>query len=180
MSAALDGVAGLPDFSGRQIDVRFVSDLSISGGKLLSSAERGQPVHAATFVRRREMILEAELRSDPAELRRVAVHELFHFVWVRLSNAVRREWESVLEAERRAKISGELGWSAEWRKAELAYKDVHRRSRKWREYACESFCDTAAWMLTGGRKQERTLAPTARRARQRWLENLFVAESISI
>jgi len=171
---------GLPEFRGGPIRVRFVEELSISGGKLLSKADRGQPVHAATFVRKREMVLEAELRENPAELTRVAIHELFHFVWVRLSNQVRRDWEKTLSAEWKSKNPGELGWSAEWRKAELGSNDVRRRSRKWREYACESFCDTAAWLFTGGRRGERSLAPSARRARQTWMKNLFAAGSISI
>lgn len=162
------------------MQIRFHADLTISGRKLLIASDRGQPVHAATFIRRREMVLEAELLRRPSELRRILVHELFHFVWVHLANRVRWSWEQLLQQELRQKIPGELGWSAEWRKAELALHDRRVRSRRWREYACESFCDTAAWALTGGRRAERTLAPTARLARQRWIAELLAAGSITI
>lgn len=121
------------------------------------------------------MVIEAALRDQPRELRRIVVHELFHFAWVRLSNASRRDWENVLAKEWRAKIPGELGWSGEWRKAQLGSKDVRARTRKWREYACESFCDSVAWLLTGGRQSERTLAPKWRLARQMWIERLLAS-----
>ncbi|MCU1327875.1 MAG: hypothetical protein JWN34_3245, partial [Bryobacterales bacterium] len=56
------------------------------------------------------------------------VHELFHFVWVRLGNPRRKEWESLLRAEWEARAKGETGWSAEWRKRELKQKDIDVRS----------------------------------------------------
>jgi hypothetical protein len=71
-------------------------------------------------------------------------------------------YEQLLGAER---APGELGWSAEWRK--LALTPAHRRdrSRAWREYCCESFCDTAAWLWSGlARHPEFTLAAQYRAA----------------
>ena len=117
-------------------------------------------------MRERLMLLDPALRG--AELRRIVVHELFHFVWLRLGNPKRREWETLLRLET---ARGELGWSAEWRKLELAPKDRARRTRRWREYACESFCDTAAWVYAGlKRHSEFTLSSRARARRAAWFK----------
>jgi hypothetical protein len=67
---------------------------------------------------------------------------------------------------------GEAGWSAEWRKQKLSDADVAHRSRRWREYCCESFCDTAAW-ITGGADSEVTLGQARRRARHAWFQAHF-------
>ncbi len=101
------------------------------------------------------------------------VHELFHFVWVRLSNRVRWSWEALLVAERRSRARGELGFSAEWRKRELTGADVARRNRRWREYACESFCDSAAWAYSDASSPEHNLALAWRRRRDAWFRNSF-------
>lgn len=95
------------------------------------------------------------------------LHELFHFVWVRLGNPRRLAWEALLRAEREARARGEAGWSAEWRKRELSGQDVSARSRRWREYCCESFCDTAAF-ATGGNDDEITLSRKRLAARVTW------------
>lgn len=159
--------------------VRRWPDLSACRGKLLSADGRGQPVHAGSFLRRREMVLDAALRG--LEFRRILVHEALHFAWIRLGNGRRRSWESLLAAEWRAKARGETGWSAEWRKRELGYTDVRRRTRRWREYVCESFCDTGAWILTGGRPHpETTLVTKWRPKRRQWWKNLLAPGSISI
>jgi hypothetical protein len=67
-----------------------------------------------------------------------------------------------------------MGWSAEWRKRLLSASAVDSRSRLWREYCCESFCDTAAWIYGGGEQSERnsevSLSGTRRRARAAWFE----------
>ncbi|MCS7041429.1 MAG: hypothetical protein NZR01_01400 [Bryobacteraceae bacterium] len=105
----------------------------------------GQEVHAASFIRERRLVLDEALRRSPGELSRIALHELFHFVWVRLSNAERRCWEELLRQQMALGATGELGWSAEKRLASLRPADIERRSRRWREYVCESFCDSAAW-----------------------------------
>lgn len=131
-------------------------------------------MHAGTFLRRRLIVLDSALLDRPREFARILAHELFHFAWLRLGNALRREWERLLEGELRRRVRGELGWSAEWRKRELRRGDRRERSRRWREYVCESFCDTAAWLLSGsGRHGEFTLAGGARRARRAWFSNFF-------
>jgi hypothetical protein len=103
--------------------------------------DRRGEVHAGSFLRERRIAF----NCSRAEFSRIFVHELFHFVWVRLGNPVRREFEELLAAEFREGARGELGWSAEWRKFALKRGDAGRRNRRWREYCCETFCDTAAW-----------------------------------
>lgn len=124
----------------------------------------GNPAHAATFIRERLILLCADLK---AERNRILWHEIFHFVWVRLGNPRRLAWERLLLQERRAQARGETGWSAEWRKSELRQPDPAQRTRRWREYCCESFCDTAAWLLSG-RKSEVTLARRWQTGRKSW------------
>src|ERR1035441_9078694 len=46
------------------------------------------------------------------------------------------------------RAGGELSVSAEWRKRALRAADIDGRTRRWREYCCESFCDTAAWLYS--------------------------------
>jgi len=167
--------------AGRPIRLRFAPRLSARRGRLLSERAAGTPVHAGTFLRRREMVLDAELLKNPRELARILIHELFHFVWLRLDNATRRSWEALLEEELRGRARGELGWSAEWRKRGLAPADRARRSRRWRDYVAESFCDTAAWLLAAGRRhEEHTLAAARRRARRRWFRGLLARPDLSI
>jgi hypothetical protein len=126
-------------------------------------------VHAGTFLRRREVVLDAALLRSPRELARILVHEIFHFVWVRLGNRTRRSYEDLLREEIRRGAKGELGWSAERRKRVLRRRDMEGRTRCWREYACESFCDTAAWLFGGARRHaEFTLPPGFRRRRRAW------------
>jgi hypothetical protein len=134
-------------------------------------------VHAGGFLRRREIVLDQALQHDGAELARILVHELFHFVWLRLGNRRRRDWELVLLGEFARRARGELGWSAEWRKLRLTSADVAGRSRRWREYACESFCDTAAWVwAVDDGHPEFTLKPRFQLARRRWLHTLACHE----
>lgn len=94
-------------------------------------------------------------------------------MWARLTNPERWSWEDLLRSEIREGVAGELGWSAEWRKAALRGPDIGNRTRRWREYVCESFCDTAAWLLAGVRRHDEfTLAVMARNARREWLSDL--------
>lgn len=132
---------------------------------------RGSEVHAASHLRRRLLELDLSLRASPAETRRIIVHELFHFVWLRLGNPLRGEWSHLLARET---ARGELGWSAEWRKAELTPDDRARRTRRWRDYVCESFCDTAAFLYAGLRRHDEfTLAARFRARRARWFARLL-------
>jgi hypothetical protein len=103
---------------------------------------------------------------------RVLLHELLHFVWVRAGNARRLKWEKLLRKEWLSGAAGECGWSAEWRKRKLRIRDVDGRTRAWREYCCESFCDTGAWIFGGGKK-EVTLRSRHGRKRRTWFRQYF-------
>jgi len=121
-------------------------------------------------------VLDSDLERTPRHLARILVHELFHFVWLRLSNSARHRYEELLRSERERRVRGELGWSAEWRKQELTAQDSQLRTRRWREYVCESFCDTAGYLYSGiGRYNEGTLSAAARRTRRRWFDELVQA-----
>jgi hypothetical protein len=126
--------------------------------------------HAASFLRRREIVLDTALLRSPREFARILTHEVFHFVWLRLGSGVRTSYERLLTGELTRRARGELGWSAEWRKAALSQNDVEQRTRRWREYVCESFCDTAAWIYTQGRHSELTLADSHRERRRAWFD----------
>jgi hypothetical protein len=161
-------------FTGAPIHVSFQPDLTAWRGQLFSKQPKGQPVLAGSFLRQREIVLACELLRKPRQLRRIMIHEVFHFVWRRLGNATRLEWEAVLREEFAEGIDGEAGWSSEWRKAELRPRDVKARTKRWREYTCESFCDTAAWLFTPGpRHSELTLREPGRRHRREWFEQLL-------
>ena len=149
-------------FEGAPIAVRYLPGLTAHRGKLLSASDAGQPVFAGSFLRKREIVLDSTLATNGNERARILVHELFHFVWVRLGNSDRRAWEAVLEAELRGRARGELGWSSERRKRALP-KGLRR------DYVCESFCDTAAWIYGQVKEHEEyTLAATWRRKRRAW------------
>jgi hypothetical protein len=131
------------------------------------------------------MVFEEALIADADEFARIFVHELFHFVWLRLGNAKRRSYERLLSGELRRGVRGELGWSAEWRKEALASRDRTARTRRWREYCCESFCDTAAWLYAGverhvERHEEFTLATRMRQSRRKWFARAGLKAGISI
>jgi hypothetical protein len=138
--------------------------------------DRG-PVHAAAFLRERRIAFDCTAREFP----RIFVHELFHFVWLRAGNARRWSYERLLGEELRSRARGELGWSAEWRKAELTRPDVRGRTRRWREYCCESFCDTAAWLYSGiDRHPEFTLPTPCRKTRRQWFASELETGPLSI
>jgi hypothetical protein len=142
-------------FRGRPLEIRYSAGLRDTAGN---------SAHAASYIRRRLIVLDAELRRDTPGHARILTHEIFHFVWVRLGNPARLEWERAMRAEFENRVPGDAGWSAEWRKLKLARSDVRRRTRRWREYCCESFCDTAALWLTCSRT-EATLPAAALRVR---------------
>jgi hypothetical protein len=139
----------------------------------------GNPAHAATSIPGRIIILDPDLKKRPLEHNRILLHECFHFVWVRLGNPLRRSWEDHLRQELVSGARGEAGWSAEWRKKNLSAVDVRERTRRWREYCCESFCDTAAW-IHGGGNGENTLGVARRSARLLWFEARFGDEPFRI
>jgi hypothetical protein len=149
----------MPPFSGAPVRIVRVKGLR----------DRNGPVHAGSFLRERRIALDC----TRAEFPRIFVHELFHFVWARAGNLTRWSFEGLLLSEWQAKVRGELGWSAERRKLELAPSDVRSRTRGWREYCCESFCDTAAWLYSGvDHHAEFTLGARAARHRRLWFQRL--------
>jgi hypothetical protein len=153
----------LPELEGRPVRIEFRNGLE----------DRYGVVHGGAFLRERRITLDAGLRGDRRELARILSHELAHFTWIRLGNRRRREYETLIFAELARGARGELGWSAEWRKSALAPGDWVGRSRRWREYLAESFCDTTAWRYSGLRNHlEFTLAERFCRERRLWLESV--------
>ena len=139
--------------------------------------DRRGPVHAGSFLRERRI----GLNCTRAELPRIFAHEVAHFIWLRLGNATRRSYEEVVRGEIAARARGELGWSAEWRKRALRPEDGAGRTRRWREYCCESFCDTAAWLYGGmERHPEFTLPVRWRRERRAWFAESLANRTLSI
>jgi hypothetical protein len=164
--------AAIPRALGRPVRIEF---------RRTVRDEAGDAAHAATFLRQRRMVFEESLMADGDDFARIFVHELFHFVWLRLGNAKRRSYERAITKELRQRVRGELGWSAEWRKKKLEPRDWRERTRRWREYCCESFCDTAAWRYAGVKRHtEFTLASAARAARRDWFARAGVDEGIAI
>jgi len=139
--------------------------------------DRNGAAHAGSYMRERRIVI----ACTRAEFPRVFVHEWFHFVWRRAGNPLRHDFENLLVAEFRAGARGELGWSAEWRKRILTPQDVRGRVRRWREYCCESFCDTAAWLYAGtARHAEFTLTHQFRRRRREWFSKNIGGKRLSV
>lgn len=175
----------LPPLQGRGIRIRFLPALTVGSGKLYSKRSCGQPVYAGSHIRKREIILDSELRRRPNELARILTHELFHFAWVRLGNPARQSYARLLGREFRNHARGELGWSAESRKSALSHSALPSGGRSesipWREYICESFCDTAAWLYSGVRRHnEFTLGARYKKERAGWFVETFGNGGISI
>jgi hypothetical protein len=157
----------LPAMTGAPIRIRGADGLR----------DRHGEAHAGAFLRERRIVFDRSL----AEFRRIFVHELFHFVWLRKGNAARRSYEELVKAECLAGLPGELGWSAEWRKQALDPRDIQTRTRRWREYCCESFCDSAAWLYSGvARHAEFTLPARRRKRRQAWFARAVEGGPLSI
>ena len=147
----------MPDLQGKPIRISTASGLRDHRG----------PVHAGAFLRERKIVFDCARQEFP----RILVHEMFHFVWLRLGNPGRRSFEDVLRGECVQRARGELGWSSEWRKLKLGSRDWEARTRRWREYCCESFCDSAAWLYSGvTRHSEYTLAAARRERRRAWFD----------
>ncbi len=157
----------LPVLEGGFILIAFQPDLTAHRSQLWSGHTCGTPVHAGTFIRQRRIVLETALLRRPLLLRLILQHEIFHFVWVRLNNTSRNEFAALLETECRSRARGELGESA----------SVHKctpTETRWRNYVCESFCDTAACFYAGASSSlDYGLAHHWRTRRQNWIESLF-------
>ena len=136
----------LPPFSGSPVRVHSARGLR----------DRHGPVHAGSFLRERRIALDC----TAAEFPRIFMHELFHFAWVRAGNPARRSFERLLRGgtPRRAFRANSAGRrNGENRRSTAPISAP--RTRRWREYCCESFCDTAAWLYSGWRRHaEFTLA----------------------
>jgi hypothetical protein len=147
----------LIEFAGQPIAVEFRSNLRAD-------------FHAASFLHRRLILLDQALLRDKGECERILAHEIFHFVWWK-APALRKEYGSLVRREFAAATPGEMGWSADWRKQALRPGDVPNNSRRFREYLCESFCDSSACLLLGiSRHEEITLPASARKIRRRFFE----------
>ena len=154
-----------------------LAGLPISVETVRSLHDRRGPVHGGSFLRERRIALDC----TRAEFPRIFVHEVAHFIWLRLGNGGRLTYEDVLRAELAQRARGELGWSAEWRKDALQPDDIASRSRRWREYCCESFCDTAAWLYSGVPVHaEFTLAQRWSRHRKSWFSGALGGRTLSI
>lgn len=144
------------------------------GGRL---DPQGAEVHAAAFLRRRELILDEALRGSPRELSRILVHELLHFAWMRVGNTRRKSWMQLLREELDCGARGELGWSAEWRKQ----RSPAPGSRAFREYACESFCDSGACFFSLARGHaEFTLKGRFRERRRAWFRDFLETSGLRL
>jgi hypothetical protein len=172
----------LAALEGRSIYLRFLPALTADGRRLYSNRPNGQPVFAGSFIRKRRIVLDQELQRQPRELARILVHELFHFAWVRLGNRARRSYEELVREEWTQRARGELGWSAELRKRALLKRSPNpAASAAWRDYLCESFCDTGAWIYSGvHRHAEYTLAARHRDRRAAWFRGAFGSGTIPI
>src|SRR5215203_2772557 len=129
----------------RKIHVSFRPNLTAYKGKLLSKSPFGDAVYAGSFLRQRKIVLDEVMLRTPRVLERIFVHEVFHFVWSKLGNRLRASWERLVLQEFASGAEGELGWSAESMKQNLSASDRIQRTRRWKDYLCESFCDTAGW-----------------------------------
>jgi len=157
----------MPALTGAPVEIARAHDLR----------DRHGAVHAGSFLRRRRIAFDC----SQAEFARIFAHELFHFVWLRAGNPMRRSYEELVKPECLGGAPGELGWSAEWRKRKLTPRDAGARTRRWREYCCESFCDAAAWLYSGVRRHpEFTLAARLRQRRRAWFARFVGRGALSI
>lgn len=170
----------MSQFCGAPILIEFRPSLRAVGRQLRCGGERGTEVHAGSFLKERRIVLDSALRQNKAECDRILAHEIFHFVWWKLGRNHRAHYEDWIAREIREGVPGEMGWSAEWRKAKLRMSDRVQQSRRWREYLSESFCDSAAArMVQLNRHDEITLSAHACRRRSTFLEELLDWDRLS-
>lgn len=133
-------------------------------------------MYAATFIRERRIVLESEVLDHPETLPLIAIHEIFHFVWTGLGNRARHEYSELLRCEWEQRAKGELGESSSLKKERLRPGRFDPlSSRAGRDYACESFCDTAAAIYSGVADSNWfTLAQRWKKRRERWFEERFL------
>ena len=161
--------------------------LFINENWVAGSPQSQADTHAASYIPERYVVLGKDLFSRRVELGRIFYHELCHFLWLRLGNPKRLRFAALLQWEFQKKIPGELGHSSQRRKEKLwagrtAASRALFHTRQWREYVCESFCDTGSFVLLDRQRRanhsEYTLARTARQRRIRlWSEMVHSSAS---
>jgi hypothetical protein len=169
-------VVNLPHLVEKELRIIAHPQLTDYRGKLLSGyPDLGTEIYAAAFIRQRLIVLESALLRQPELLKVILTHEVFHFVWVRLSNKARREFSTILRAEMKGAARGELGESSSIKKSELHPRDhMKPGSKRWKEYVCESFCDTAAWLYSESEQApKRAPGKQWRMIRQGWFLKNF-------
>ncbi len=171
----------MPELRGRRIYVRYRPALTAWRGKLLSNSMKGDRVYAGAFLSKRRIVLEEQMLRTPRVLERIFIHEVFHFVWTRLGNPLRKKFELLVLAEIEGGTRGDLGWSAESLKNGLTAADRRLRTRKWKYYLCEAFCDTAGWFFGSTRRYaEMTLDKPGRATRRCWFREHVQKRCFSI
>lgn len=166
----------MPPLAGSPISISFRPHLTAHRGQLISrAAGRGTAVYAASFIRQRKIVFDASLLANPRQFRFFLIHEIFHFVWARLGNPKRSEFARLLAREFAGGARGEMDESSALSKERLRTCSPQR----WRDYVCESFCDTAACLYAGGRSNT-SLARRWRKHRQTWFRALTGSQILSI
>ncbi|MFZ0592841.1 MAG: hypothetical protein WAM39_20440 [Bryobacteraceae bacterium] len=124
-------------------------------------------------MRERRIVLEENLVSEARDLRLIFAHEIYHFAWRRLGNTRRAEYDSLLREELASSALGELGESSSVAKQEHVSQERPLGGNSWKQYVCESFCDTGAWLFSGV-EEHRTfqLASRWRTKRALWFRSL--------
>lgn len=155
---------------GRPIHVRYLPELTAWRGQLLSRSHKGDAVYAGSFLRKRNIVLDEHMLRTPRLLERIFIHEIFHFIWSKLSVSLRDSYEQLIDLEFEAGVAGELGWSAESMKLKLNPGDRTARNRRWKDYLCESFCDSGGWCFGHAKRYSENTLPRAQRAARRvWI-----------
>jgi hypothetical protein len=171
----------LPELRGQEVHVAYRPKLTAWRGQLLSRSAKGDAVYAGSFLRKRQIFLEEQMIHTPRVLERIFIHEIFHFVWSRLGRNVRESYERMIDREFARRVQGELGWSAESMKQNLSEDDRLHRTRRWRDYLCESFCDTAGWYFGSAKRySEMTLSRDYRAERRLWVRDNLLNKPLSI
>ncbi len=163
-------IAELPFHAVAPIELETSPELTVRLGLLLVSEAKGTPVHAATFLRDRRIVIETKLLSDCSALRFVLVHELLHFGWLRLGNTLRSQFASLLHREVQSRAAGELGDSSSI--AKERWKVRPASPHLWKNYVCESFCDTGASLYSAA-PREAQLAPRWMQRREHWFAQSY-------
>jgi hypothetical protein len=170
-----------PVLTGSPIHVRLVAEPHDYRGDLLSGGPRGTPIDGASFLRRREIVLDQALLRRPGRLALILSHEVAHFAWTRLGNPLRWSYQTLLDQELRRSVPGELGWPSALAKQRVTRRDRRMRSRVWRDYTAESFCDTFAWLCSGVRRHaDWTLPDAARRNRRAWFRSSGLLRTLPV